>query len=87
MVFYVDLIFFDRSGDPKEFNQLYALPALFFLGGYGWAAMSGLAEIHQAAYLASSLCCVAALAGLSSQTTSRLGNNIGMVVKKKWVKN
>lgn len=42
--------------------------------------MSGLSEVHQAAYLASSICCVGALAGLSSQTTSRLGNNIGMVI-------
>ncbi|KAJ8960762.1 hypothetical protein NQ318_020055 [Aromia moschata] len=50
-----------------------------FLGAYGWAAMNGLAEIHQAAYLAASLCCVGALAGLSSQTTSRLGNNLGMI--------
>lgn len=41
--------------------------------------MSGLAEVHQAAYLAASLCCVGALAGLSSQTTSRLGTNLGIV--------
>lgn len=41
--------------------------------------MNGLAEIHQMAYLGSSLCCVGALAGLSSQKTSRLGNALGMV--------
>lgn len=35
----------------------------------------GFPEIHQMAYLASSLCCVGALAGLSSQSTSRVGNN------------
>lgn len=52
-----------------------------FLGGYGYLAMNGCNEIHQMAYLASSLCCVGALAGLSSQTTSRLGNNLGMVMK------
>lgn len=49
------------------------------MGAYGWAAMNGLAEVHQAAYLAASLCCVGALAGLSSQATSRLGNNLGIV--------
>lgn len=70
---------FKRADDPPEYNQLYAIPAALFLGGYGWAAMNGFSEVHQAAYLASSLCCVGALAGLSSQTTSRLGNNIGMV--------
>lgn len=31
------------------------------------------------AYLASSLCCVGALAGLSSQKTSRLGNTLGII--------
>ncbi|XP_072381402.1 NAD(P) transhydrogenase, mitochondrial-like [Diabrotica undecimpunctata] len=70
---------FKRPGDPKEYNSLYAIPAIGFLGAYGWASMNGLAEIHQAAYLAASLCCVGALAGLSSQTTSRLGNNLGII--------
>jgi NAD(P) transhydrogenase len=31
------------------------------------------------AYLTSSLCCVGALAGLSTQKTSRLGNTLGMI--------
>lgn len=70
---------FSRPGDPPEYNYLYGIPAAVFLGGYGWAAANGLTEVHQAAYLASSLCCVGALAGLSSQKTSRLGNNLGIV--------
>ncbi|KAL1490438.1 hypothetical protein ABEB36_013132 [Hypothenemus hampei] len=70
---------FKRPGDPPEYNALYAIPAVTFLGGYGYAAWSGLAEVHQAAYLAASLCCVGALAGLSSQSTSRLGNNLGII--------
>ncbi|XP_045472681.1 NAD(P) transhydrogenase, mitochondrial-like [Harmonia axyridis] len=70
---------FKRPGDPKEYNYLYGIPAAAFLGGYGYAALSGLPEIHQAAYLAASLCCVGALAGLSSQKTARWGNNIGMI--------
>lgn len=70
---------FYRPEDPPEYNALYGIPAAAFMGAYGWATMNGLAEIHQAAYLAASLCCVGALAGLSSQKTSRLGNNLGMV--------
>lgn len=31
------------------------------------------------AYLAASLCCVGALAGLSSQKTARLGNSLGII--------
>jgi hypothetical protein len=49
------------------------------LGGYGLGAASGITEMHQMAYLGSSLCCVGALAGLSSQKTSRLGNTLGIV--------
>lgn len=70
---------FKRPDDPKEYNFLYGIPAAAFLTGYGYASLSGLPEIHQAAYLAASLCCVGALAGLSSQKTARWGNNIGMV--------
>lgn len=70
---------FKRPGDPPEHNYLYSIPAAAFLGAYGYAALAGCSEIHQMAYLASSLCCVGALAGLSSQKTSRLGNNLGMI--------
>lgn len=70
---------FKRPDDPPEYSYLYGIPATAFLGGYAWAASTGLSEIHQAAYLAASLCCVGALAGLSSQKTSRWGNNIGMI--------
>lgn len=70
---------FKRPTDLPEYNALYAIPAAVFLGSYGYAAMSDLSEIHQMAYLASSLCCVGALAGLSSQKTSRLGNTLGIV--------
>lgn len=50
-----------------------------FVGGYAALASAGYPEVHQMAYLGSSLCCVGALAGLSSQKTSRLGNALGMV--------
>lgn len=75
----ITLFLFFRPTDPPEYNYLYGIPAAAFLGAYSLAALNGYPEIHQAAYLASSLCCVGALAGLSSQTTSRLGNNLGMV--------
>lgn len=68
-----------RPNDPPEYNYLYTLPAAAFLGAYGYGVAAGASEIHQMASLASSLCCVGALAGLSSQSTSRLGNNLGMV--------
>lgn len=71
---------FKRSTDPPEYGYLYGVPAAVFLGGYGYAAIAAdLPEIHQMAYLAASLCCVGALAGLSSQRTSRLGNTLGMI--------
>lgn len=70
---------FKRPDDPPEYNYLYGIPALGFLGGYGYSAMANFPEIHQMAYLAASLCCVGALGGLSSQKTSRLGNALGIV--------
>lgn len=71
---------FKRPDDPPEYNKLYAIPALAFLSGYGYLAQAGTyPDIHQMAYLAASLCCVGALTGLSSQTTSRLGNALGMI--------
>uniref|UniRef100_A0A1B6FCA9 NAD(P) transhydrogenase, mitochondrial n=1 Tax=Cuerna arida TaxID=1464854 RepID=A0A1B6FCA9_9HEMI len=70
---------FKRPTDPPEHNYLYGIPAAVFLGGYGYGVMQGYPEIHQMASLASSLCCVGALAGLSSQQTSRLGNNLGIM--------
>ncbi|XP_045760567.1 NAD(P) transhydrogenase, mitochondrial-like isoform X2 [Maniola jurtina] len=70
---------FKRPGDPPEYGYLYAIPAAALLGGYLTTAMQGYPEVHQMAYLASSLCCVGALAGLSSQTTARKGNYLGMI--------
>lgn len=68
-----------RPTDPPEYNYLYGIPATAFLGGYAASAAAGYAESHQMAYLAASLCCVGALAGLSNQATCRLGNTLGMV--------
>merc|ERR1711863_128425 len=70
---------FKRPTDPPEHTMLMGIPAATFLGAYGYAMTQGYPEIHQMAYLTSSLCCVGALAGLSSQPTARLGNALGMI--------
>lgn len=62
-----------------SFRYLYAIPGAAFLGGYAAGYQMGYPEIHTLAYLGSSLCCVGALAGLSAQRTSRLGNTLGMI--------
>ncbi|KAJ6669922.1 hypothetical protein lerEdw1_000471 [Lerista edwardsae] len=69
---------FKRPTDPPEYNYLYLLPAGVFVGGYGAALQSGY-NIEQMMYLGSGLCCVGALAGLSTQGTARLGNALGMI--------
>jgi len=50
-----------------------------FIGGYTWGVMNSLPEIHNFAALGSSLCCIGAIASLSSQKTARFGNNLGIV--------
>merc|ERR1712024_129336 len=70
---------FKRPTDPPEYNYLYGIPAGAFLASYAYAVTQGYPEIHKMAYLTSSLCCVGALAGLSSQPTARLGNAMGMI--------
>ncbi|XP_003759951.1 NAD(P) transhydrogenase, mitochondrial [Sarcophilus harrisii] len=69
---------FKRPTDPPEYNYLYLLPAGTFVGGY-LASLYGGYNIEQMMYLGSGLCCVGALAGLSTQGTARLGNALGMI--------
>ena len=70
---------FRRPGDPPEYNSLYAIPAVAFLGAYLGANAFGFQNLHQMAYLASAICCISSIGGLSSQPTARVGNGIGMV--------
>ena len=70
---------FKRPDDPPEHNYLFGIPAATFLASYAWAVSQGYPEVHTMGYLASSLCCVGALGGLSSQPTARLGNALGMI--------
>ncbi|KAM9481471.1 LOW QUALITY PROTEIN: NAD(P) transhydrogenase, mitochondrial [Clarias gariepinus] len=65
-----------HSTDPPEYNYLYAVPGAVFVGGYGAAHYAGYSIMM---YLGAGLCCVGALAGLSAQGTSRLGNTLGMI--------
>merc|ERR1712121_331825 len=70
---------FKRPTDPPEHTMLMGIPAATFLGAYGYAMSMGYPEIHQMGYLASGLCCIGALGGLSAQPTARLGNALGMI--------
>merc|ERR1719209_1542706 len=70
---------FKRPDDPPEHMYLYGIPGAAFLASYGYAVSQGYPEVHTMGYLGSSLCCVGALAGLSSQPTARLGNALGMI--------
>merc|ERR1719357_1932773 len=70
---------FKRPTDPPEYTHLMSIPAAAFLASYGYAVANGYPEIHQMGYLASGLCCIGALGGLSAQPTARLGNALGMI--------
>jgi H+-translocating NAD(P) transhydrogenase len=49
------------------------------MGAYYYGISHGYTDVNNLAYLTSSLCCVGALGGLSSQPTARLGNALGMI--------
>ncbi|XP_038058518.1 NAD(P) transhydrogenase, mitochondrial-like [Patiria miniata] len=68
---------FRRPGDPPEYNYLYGIPAAAAIGTYLAGHLSGY-DIQDIGYMAASLCCVGALSGLASQTTSRVGNALGI---------
>ncbi|SPQ97116.1 unnamed protein product (mitochondrion) [Plasmodiophora brassicae] len=71
------LAMFRRPGDPPDYAYLYALPAAAFGGAY----LSGvqIADVHAMGFLTSSLLCIASLSCLSSQSTARVGNTLGML--------
>ncbi|KAM3176309.1 hypothetical protein ACTXT7_006762 [Hymenolepis weldensis] len=74
---------FKRPTDAPEHNYLFAIPAAALLGTYGYSLLQcgpimDLSDVNNAAYLASSLCCIAAITALASQKTSRLGNVLGL---------
>ncbi|KAL0274406.1 UNVERIFIED_CONTAM: hypothetical protein PYX00_006836 [Menopon gallinae] len=73
------LAMFRRPNDPPDYAMLYALPAASLLGGYTYLFTPECQGLNQMLALASSLCCVGALAGLSSQKTAKMGNALGMI--------
>merc|ERR1712226_1326346 len=70
---------FKRPTDPPEYPMMMGIPIATFHSAYGYAVSQGYPEVHQMAYLASGLCCIGALGGLSAQPTARLGNALGMI--------
>jgi NAD(P) transhydrogenase len=75
---------FKRPTDPAEYNYLYGIPGVVFGAGYLLTLLSGaygynITNINEMAYLASSLCCILSLGGLSSQRTARFGNAMGIL--------
>ena len=70
---------FKRPTDPPEFSWLYSIPAAVFGTGFVWAASSGLGGMVQAGYFLSTMFSIGALTGLSSQSTARIGNAMGML--------
>eukprot|EP00916_Digyalum_oweni_P001273 GHVL01002467.1.p1 GENE.GHVL01002467.1~~GHVL01002467.1.p1 ORF type:complete len:664 (+),score=155.13 GHVL01002467.1:40-1992(+) len=70
---------FKRKNDPPEYNYLYSLSAAGMGGVLLISKLFGLTNFDNWMYLASSLCCIGAIGGLSSQKTSRFGSSLGMV--------
>lgn len=70
---------FKRPNDPKEYNNLFAIPAATSIGGLIAAYFSGASAVYQMGYLAASLCCIGGINGLSTQKTSRIGNSLGII--------
>ena len=72
---------FRRPEDPKEYFELYALPVTLLLGGVAASGILGIGELDQVSgsvAIASSVACIAAIAGLANQKTARTGNILGM---------
>eukprot|EP00538_Stauroneis_constricta_P012665 CAMPEP_0119547806 /NCGR_PEP_ID=MMETSP1352-20130426/1838_1 /TAXON_ID=265584 /ORGANISM="Stauroneis constricta, Strain CCMP1120" /LENGTH=1139 /DNA_ID=CAMNT_0007592843 /DNA_START=69 /DNA_END=3488 /DNA_ORIENTATION=+ len=71
---------FRRPEDPKEYFELYAAPiAISVMGllaaGFG---VGNLGLMSGTVAVASSICCIAAIAALANQETARTGNVLGM---------
>merc|ERR1712216_1113732 len=64
---------FKRPDDPPEHYELYAAPALAFVGGYGITKGMGYPEMDKAAAMAGGVLCIGGIGGLASQSTARLG--------------
>ena len=54
-------------------------PAAALIALCGYVVANGYPDFHQMGYLASGLCCIEELEGLSAQPTAKLGNALGMI--------
>lgn len=70
---------FRRPTDPVEYNWMYAGSGAAMMTGLAASTAMGVPHIHLMGYLASSICCIGAICGLSAQPTARIGQMLGNV--------
>lgn len=70
---------FKRKTDPEEHNYLFAIPAIISGVALLNAHRVGALSVYQMGYLAASLSCIGGITGLASQSTSRIGNALGII--------
>eukprot|EP00992_Anisonema_acinus_P000075 TRINITY_DN10023_c0_g1_i2.p1 TRINITY_DN10023_c0_g1~~TRINITY_DN10023_c0_g1_i2.p1 ORF type:complete len:504 (-),score=151.44 TRINITY_DN10023_c0_g1_i2:90-1601(-) len=70
---------FRRPTDPPEYQHYWTVPALAMPAAMTYFFNNGAANIYELGYLSASMFCIASLAALSSQTTARLGNTLGVI--------
>lgn len=72
---------FRRKDDLPEFNHYWAIPAASIPVAYLTAMNTGYDSptLHSMAGLAASTMCIGAIGGLSSQSSARMGNWLGMI--------
>ncbi|GMI08862.1 hypothetical protein TrRE_jg11208 [Triparma retinervis] len=68
---------FKRPDDPPEYYSYYAAPAIGTAALYGGLHAAGYQEVDSAAGTLAGLFCIGGIAGLSNQSTARLGNASG----------
>jgi len=72
---------FRRPEDPNEYFEFYSVPTALVLAGLSAAGFLGIenfGSVSGAVGIASSISCIAAIAGLANQNTARTGNLLGM---------
>jgi NAD(P) transhydrogenase len=70
---------FKRPTDPKEHYGYYAVPVILTTGLFGAGLLSGYPHMTDALLTTSGILCIGGIAGLSSQSTARLGSLSGQV--------
>ncbi len=72
---------FKRPDDPKDYFEFYSIPTALILAGVAGSAFLNIGNLGIMAgtvAIASSICCIAAIAGLANQKTARTGNVLGI---------